>query len=73
MEVVSIKPECDLRRNIYADFKEKCVGKRNCQFSVLASYKELPECKVQNDPHFVIAVECRKDYVNLPGDSAVNR
>ena len=73
MEVVSIKPECDLRRNIYADFKDKCVGKRNCQFSVLASYKELPECKVQNDPHFVIAVECRKDYVNLPGDSAVNR
>ena len=73
METVNIKPACDLRRNIYADFDQKCVGKQNCQFSVLASYQELPECQVENDPHFLIAVECRKDYVNLPGDSSVSR
>ena len=46
MEEVDIAPECDLRSEIMEDFKEKCVGKKNCQFSVLASYQELPGCQV---------------------------
>lgn len=68
-----ISPECDLRSHIQADFDEKCVGQKLCQFSVLASYKDLPGCKVEDDPHFIISVECRKEHIDLPGDTSVSR
>lgn len=62
-----------MRPRIQADFDEKCVGEKTCQFSVLATYRDLPECQVEEDPHFIIAVECLKEMIALPGGQEISR
>ena len=62
-----------MRPQIKEDFKEKCIGKKSCQFNVLATYEVLPGCLVEEDPQFVIAVECKKDLIDLPWGNTITR
>ena len=74
MKKPNIAPACDMRPQIKEDFKEKCIGEKNCKFSVLATYELLPGCLVEEeDPQFVIAVECKKELIDLPWGSTVSR
>lgn len=62
-----------MRPNIQADFEDKCIGQKNCQFSVLATYQPNPKCVVEKEPHFIVAVECGKENIDLPGGGTISR
>ena len=62
-----------MRPQVQAEFDEKCIGEKNCNFSVIATYQLLPMCQVENDPSFIIAVECKKELIDLPGGNTISR
>ena len=56
------------------------MGKTICPFSIIASipyqlnpYKLHPKCFVENNPNFIIAVECKKEKIDLPGGGTITR
>ena len=56
------------------------MGKTNCTFSIIASipyqlnpYRLQPKCSVGDNPNFIIAVECKKEKIDLPGGGTITR